>query len=208
MGVYLQRLCRLTRHKGAVLSGSGPVSGRCAPWLPVGRVKLGLPRTHRTHVNRWRAADSLVPTADITPTLPIAKARDFKRLKLQSIEKHVIPQSGHAEVILWAKDAERKQKCKKKSSLTTSEENSGVSLACEFCCLPGVIQGLCPLPPSCPRVLLKWPGGPRDGKQATLLNHIPAADREMQKPERGRGKKLTMIWSNHTTSLILKNSTL
>ena len=117
MGVYLERLCQLTHHVGAVLSGSGPVSGQCALWLPVGRVKSGLPWAHRTHVDRWRAAESLVPTADITPTLPIAKARDFKKLKLQSREKHVIPQSGDAEVILWAKDAERKQKCQKKKKI-------------------------------------------------------------------------------------------
>lgn len=135
--------------RGCCPRGSGPISGQCAVWLPVGRVKSGHPRTQPTHMDRWRAAESLVPTADITPALPIAKAKDFKKLKLQSREKHVIPQSGDAEVISWAKDAreEAKMPHTKKSFLITSEENSGVSLGCEFCSLPGVIQGLSALHP-------------------------------------------------------------
>ena len=62
----------------------------------------------------------------------LPKSWNIIKLKLQSRERHVTPQSGGTEVTAWTKDPERKQKCQKWKILHNDfQETSRVLLRCE-----------------------------------------------------------------------------
>lgn len=79
----------------------------------------------------WNATERLLLAADIRPTSYLLPNRwGFIKLKLQSRERHVTPQSGDTEVTACTKDPERKQKCQNERSFVTTYKKPA-----EFCCV-------------------------------------------------------------------------